>query len=58
MIIPGDNFRDGMRELEKSIACLRIFWRPDEDTILRETLGHEGIHEVVLEELNGFTPED
>ena len=58
MIIPLDNFRDGMKELDKSIACLRIFWRPDEDTLLRETLGHEGIREVVLEELNRFTTEE
>jgi HD superfamily phosphohydrolase len=57
-IIPMDNFRDGMKELEKSIACLRIFWRPDEDTLLRETLGHDGIREVVLEELTRFTVEE
>lgn len=57
-IIPGDNFRDGMRELEKSIACLRVFWRPDESRIVKETLGDQGIREVVLEELNRFKPEE
>lgn len=58
MIIPGDNFRDGMRELEKSIACLRIFWRPDEHRVLKETLGDDGIREVVLEEVSRYVVED
>ena len=33
-IIPGHHFRDGMRELNKSISSLRVYWTPGEYTIL------------------------
>jgi len=56
MVIPVDHFRDGMRELEKSLACLRVYWRPDEHLIVREALGDEDVRTVVLEEINRFKP--
>ena len=55
MIMPIDNFRDGMKELEKSIACFRVFWRPEEATILKEVLGDQRIRAIVGGELSKYT---
>ena len=57
-LIPNDHFRDGMKELEKSISCLRIYWHPDEYILLKESLGDSDIRGVVMEELNRFTPRE
>ena len=55
-IIPLDHFSDGMKELEKSIACLRIYWHPEEFQILRNTLRDEEIKNVILSEIEQFRP--
>lgn len=57
-VIPSEHFRDGMRELEKSISCLRIYWCPDEYILVKETLGEEAIRAVVFEEINRFKPQE
>lgn len=57
MIIPSKNFKDGMRELEKSIASLRIFWHPREEVVVREVLGQERIREIIGTELATFEAE-
>lgn len=53
-LIPEDHFRDGMKELEKSLACLRVYWCPEEQLVVKETIGAEGIKEVVLAEISRF----
>ena len=58
VVIPGNHFRDGMKELEKSIACLRVYWAPDEHTVIKDGLRLTDIRRVVLEEVDRFSPTD
>lgn len=55
-VIPGDNFRDGMKELEKQVSCFRAFWHPDEYKVLTETIGEESISNIIREEIKKYIP--
>ena len=55
-LIPADHFQDGMKELEKSIACLRVYWSPGEHVLVKETLGDNEIRSVVSNEIKSFKP--
>ncbi len=56
-IIGLEHFSDGMKELEKSIACLRVYWTPSEQAIVKEALGNdEAIRALVLDVIARFRP--
>ncbi len=55
-IIPSDNFKNGMRQLERSIACFRVFWEPAESRIVDEALGPTRLREIVEREVGRYTP--
>lgn len=55
-LIRSDNFKNGMRELEKSIACLRVFWHPAESRVIDELLGQKRIREIVEGEISRYVP--
>ena len=54
MIISSDNFKNGMRELEKSMSCLRIYWIPDEFNIFIEVIGEDQIIDIIIGEINNY----
>lgn len=53
-IIPLQHFDDGLKELENSIRCLRIFWDPQEYQIIIDTLKDDQIKRVVENEIKSF----
>ena len=56
VVIPNSHFRDGMRELERSISCLRIFWEPKEHLVIEELLKKGDIREIVVAEVDRYVP--
>ena len=53
-IIHLDHFKNGMKQVEKSIACLRVFWHPKEFDILKDTLKDDDLKEIVMKEIRNF----
>jgi len=44
--------------LNKSIACLRVYWRPEEYYVIKEVLGDAEARRVAIEEIDRFVPEE
>jgi HD superfamily phosphohydrolase len=54
-MINVENFRSGMKEMEKSMAQFRVLWDPDESYVVEETLDKKRLRSVIETEILSYT---